>query len=584
MSIQKSSKSKIILAGLPGKLVKDGLISRADVEKALEKSRAEHTSFVNYVVSKKLISSELIALAASEEFGIPLVDIEKIDIDPDIIKLLDEKLLKKHNALPLYKRGKRLFVAISDPNNLSALDDIRFRTNLNTEAILAREDHLRKRVEKAIESFEDTGMDDLGEELAEIKFEESDEDDNQESAGEVAAASAAEEAPVVKFVNKMLLDAIRMGASDLHFEPYEKFYRVRFRVDGVLKQVAKPPLSISKKLAARVKVMSRLDVAERRVPQDGRIKLKLSANKAIDFRVSTCPTLWGEKIVMRILDSSAANLNIDILGYEDDQKKLYLEALENPYGMILVTGPTGSGKTVSLYTGIGILNKEGINISTAEDPVEINLPGVNQVQIDDKTGMTFSKALKAFLRQDPDVILVGEIRDIETGSIAIKAASTGHLVLSTLHTNDAPQTLTRMVDMGIKPFAIATAVNLIIAQRLCRRLCSCKIPLKDIPKKILLDEGFTEEDVETGFQLYGPKIGGDCEKCGGSGYKGRAGIYQVMPISDEMKRLILAGSNAVGIADQARKEGIPDLRESGLKKVKDGITSLEEINRVVSKE
>jgi type IV pilus assembly protein PilB len=582
MSVQKSSKSKIILAGLPGKLVKDGLISRSDAEKALEKSRAEHTCFVNYVVSNKLISSEFIALAAAEEFGIPLIDIESVDITPDIIKLIDEKLLKKHKALPLFKRGKRLFVAISDPNNLSALDDIRFRTNLNTEAILAREDHLSKRVEKAIQSFEDTGMDNLGEELADIKFEDSDDEENKES-GE-AATSAAEEAPVVKFVNKMLLDAIRLGASDLHFEPYEKFYRVRYRVDGVLKQVAKPPLGISKKLAARIKVMARLDVAERRVPQDGRIKLHLNAKKSIDFRVSTCPTLWGEKIVMRILDSSAANLNIDILGYEDDQKRLYLEALENPYGMILVTGPTGSGKTVSLYTGIGILNKEGINISTAEDPVEINLPGVNQVQIDDKTGMTFSKALKAFLRQDPDVILVGEIRDIETGSIAIKAASTGHLVLSTLHTNDAPQTLTRLVDMGIKPFAIATAVNLIIAQRLCRRLCSCKIPQKDIPKEILLEEGFSEADVEAGFQLYAPKIGGDCEKCGGAGYKGRAGIYQVMPISEEMKRLILKGSNAIGIADQARKEGIPDLRESGLKKVKDGITSLEEVNRVVSKE
>ena len=331
--------------------------------------------------------------------------------------------------------------------------------------------------------------------------------------------------------------------------------------------------------------MARLDVSERRVPQDGRIKLHLNANKSIDFRVSTCPTLWGEKTVMRILDSSAANLNIEILGYEDEQKRLYLEALANPYGMILVTGPTGSGKTVSLYTGVGILNNEGVNISTAEDPVEINLPGVNQVQIDDKTGMTFAKALKSFLRQDPDVILVGEIRDIETGSIAIKAASTGHLVLSTLHTNDAPQTLTRMMDMGIKPFAIATAVNLIIAQRLCRRLCSCKIPV-EVPDKILLEEGFTEEDVEAGIQLYGPKIeeNGDCEKCGGSGYKGRAGIYQVMPISDDMKRLILAGTNAVGIADQARKDGIPDLRESGLKKVKDGVTSLEEVNRVVSKD
>ncbi len=584
MPVQKSKKSKIILAGLPGKLVKDGLMSQSDVENVLEKSRAEKISFVNYVVSKKLISSDKIALAAAEEFGIPLIDIENVDINPDIIKLLDEKLLKKHKALPLFKRGKRLFVAISDPNNLSALDDIRFRTKFLTEAILATDDQLSKRVEKAIASFEDTGMDNLDDGLADIDFEQDEE--GSPDAGEAApATSAAEEAPVVKFVNKMLLDAIKLGASDLHFEPYEKFYRVRYRVDGVLKQVAKPPLGISKKLAARIKVMARLDVSERRVPQDGRIKLHLNANKSIDFRVSTCPTLWGEKTVMRILDSSAANLNIEILGYEDEQKRLYLEALANPYGMILVTGPTGSGKTVSLYTGVGILNNEGVNISTAEDPVEINLPGVNQVQIDEKTGMTFAKALKSFLRQDPDVILVGEIRDLETGSIAIKAASTGHLVLSTLHTNDAPQTLTRMMDMGIKPFAIATAVNLIIGQRLCRRLCSCKIPV-EVPDNILLEEGFTKEDVEAGIQLYGPKIeeNGDCEKCGGAGYKGRAGIYQVMPISDEMKRLILAGSNAVGIADQARKDGIPDLRESGLKKVKDGVTSLEEVNRVVSKD
>jgi len=583
MPVQKSPKSKIILAGLPGKLVKDGLMSQSDVEKALEKSRAEKTSFVNYVVSKKLISSDKIALAAAEEFGIPLIDIESVEINPDIIKLLDENLLKKHKALPLFKRGKRLFVAISDPNNLGALDDIRFRTKFLTEAILATDDQLSKRVQKAIASFEDTGMDNLDDGLADIEFDQDEE--GSQDAGDAPATSAAEEAPVVKFVNKMLLDAIRLGASDLHFEPYEKFYRVRYRVDGVLKQVAKPPLGISKKLAARIKVMARLDVSERRVPQDGRIKLHLNANKSIDFRVSTCPTLWGEKIVMRILDSSAANLNIDILGYEDEQKRLYLEALANPYGMILVTGPTGSGKTVSLYTGVGILNQEGVNISTAEDPVEINLPGVNQVQIDEKTGMTFAKALKSFLRQDPDVILVGEIRDLETGGIAIKAASTGHLVLSTLHTNDAPQTLTRMMDMGIKPFAIATAVNLIIGQRLCRRLCSCKIPI-EVPDKVLLDEGFTEEDVAAGIQLYAPKIeeNGDCEKCRGAGYKGRAGIYQVMPISDEMKRLILAGSNAVGIADQARKEGIPDLRESGLKKVKDGVTSLEEVNRVVSKD
>lgn len=379
----------------------------------------------------------------------------------------------------------------------------------------------------------------------------------------------------------MLFDAIKAEASDLHFEPYEKYYRVRFRIDGMLQVVATPPITLSRKLAARIKVMSRLDVSERRVPQDGRIKLKISAKKSIDFRVSTCPILWGEKIVMRILDSSAAKLNIDMLGYEEEQKRLYLEALANPYGMVLVTGPTGSGKTVSLYTGINILNKEGVNISTAEDPVEINLPGVNQVQIDEKTGMTFAKALKAFLRQDPDIILVGEIRDIETGGIAIKAASTGHMVMSTLHTNDAPQTLTRLIDMGLPPFAIASTIILIMAQRLCRRLCTCKVE-QEIPQHSLLAEGFKEEDLAE-IKLYGPRNGG-CEKCGGLGYKGRVGIYQVMPISDTMKRLIMEGSNSIGIADQARKEGIPDLRDSGLKKAISGLTSLEEVNRVVSKE
>jgi type IV pilus assembly protein PilB len=373
-----------------------------------------------------------------------------------------------------------------------------------------------------------------------------------------------------------------MGASDLHFEPYEKFYRVRFRVDGMLRVVANPPISLQRKLSSRLKVMSRLDVSERRVPQDGRIKLKISATKSIDFRVSTMPTLWGEKVVMRILDSSAAKLNIDMLGYEEDQKRLYLEALANPYGMTLVTGPTGSGKTVSLYTGINILNKEDVNISTAEDPVEINLPGVNQVQIDERTGMSFSKALKAFLRQDPDIILVGEIRDLETGGIAIKAASTGHMVMSTLHTNDAPQTLTRMIDMGLPAFAIATAVNLIMAQRLCRRLCSCKIE-QQIPEKALLQEGFSKEEINAeGFKLYSPKPGG-CEKCGGLGYKGRVGIYQVMPLSAEMRRLIMEGKNAISLAEQASKENIPDLRISGLKKARDGFTSLEEINRVVNK-
>jgi len=567
-----TENKKSQLVGVPQKLVSLGLLSESDARKAIELSRSARTPFTNYVVEQKMVDHSAVAWALSEEFNTPLLDINQFELDPEIVKLVDEKLLEKYRAVPLFKRGSRLFVALSDPTALDALKDIQFHTKIKAEPIVAEADKLAKFVERALDVFDDTGMDDLEDVDLELV---------EETLEEEIASVPEVEAPVVKFVNSMLFKAIKLGASDLHFEPYEKIYRVRFRVDGVLKVFAKPPAAIAKKLAARIKVMSRLDVAERRVPQDGRIKLKVSAKKAIDFRVSTCPTLWGEKTVMRILDSSAANLNIDILGYEEEQKRLYLEALANPYGMVLVTGPTGSGKTVSLYTGINILNKEGVNISTAEDPVEINLPGVNQVQIDEKTGMTFAKALKAFLRQDPDIILVGEIRDLETGSIAIKAASTGHMVMSTLHTNDAPQTLTRMIDMGIKPFAIANAVNLIMAQRLCRRLCSCKTE-QDVPERVLADAGFKQEEIPE-ITLYGPKQGG-CERCEGSGYKGRAGIYQVMPISEAMKRLIMEGRNAISLADQASQEGIPDLRESGLKKVKDGITSLEEVDRVVSKE
>jgi type IV pilus assembly protein PilB len=568
--------SKIILTGLARRLVDDGFLKQEDAAEAFEKSLASRTPFVSYVVEKKLVGSREIAFAAAEEFGVPLVDIECVELNTEIIKLIDEKLIRKHKVLPMYKRGNRLFVAMSDPTNLNALDEIKFSTKTHTEVILVEDDKLNKLIERSLEVFDNT-MKDLGAGLDDLELQDDDSDKKDDKDDE------ANEAPIVKFVNKMLLDAIKSGASDLHFEPYEKFYRVRFRVDGMLRVVANPPISLQRKLSSRLKVMSRLDVSERRVPQDGRIKLKISATKSIDFRVSTMPTLWGEKVVMRILDSSAAKLNIDMLGYEEDQKRLYLEALANPYGMTLVTGPTGSGKTVSLYTGINILNKDDVNISTAEDPVEINLPGVNQVQIDERTGMSFSKALKAFLRQDPDIILVGEIRDIETGGIAIKAASTGHMVMSTLHTNDAPQTLTRMIDMGLPPFAIATAVNLIMAQRLCRRLCSCKIE-QQIPEKALLMEGYSKEEISAeGFKLYSPKPGG-CEKCGGLGYKGRVGIYQVMPLSSEMRRLIMEGKNAISLADQARKENVPDLRISGLKKARDGLTSLEEINRVVNKE
>lgn len=585
---------KIALGGLARKLVLDGLLDEATAQEAFQNARSKNKAFVSYIVAEQLVDSKEVAHAASQEFGVPLVDIESLELDQDVIAAVDLELLKKHNALPLYKRGKRLSVALSDPTNFQALDDIKFHANMSTEPILVDENLLLKKLDKLIEEKE-AAQEAFADDEDDLFDGDEPEDSTESDKAESEAADEANEAPVVKFVRKMLLDAIKIGASDLHFEPYEKFYRVRYRIDGVLRQVARAPLNLSGKISARIKVLSRLDVSERRVPQDGRIKLKLSKSKSIDFRVSTCPTLFGEKTVMRILNSDAAALNIDQLGYEDFQKKLYLDALANPYGMILVTGPTGSGKTVSLYTGINILNKDEVNISTAEDPVEINLPGVNQVQIDERTGMTFDKALKAFLRQDPDIILVGEIRDITTGGIAIKAASTGHMVMSTLHTNDAPQTLTRMIDMGIPPFAIATAVNLIMAQRLARRLCkNCKQPITvttditqaktplHIHKDALLQEGFKKEWVEqllTGeLTMYEANPEG-CDSCS-SGYKGRVGIYQVMPISEAMTRLIMAGKNAMELADQAKKEGIPDLRESGLKKVSDGLTSLEEVNRV----
>jgi type IV pilus assembly protein PilB len=465
-----------------------------------------------------------------------------------------------------------MFVAVSDPTNLQALDEIKFAVGAQTEAIVVEDDKLLKVIDKALEAVDTSmGMGDE-DELDNLEGLEVAEEDGKDD----VTALEVDDAPVVKFVNKILLDCMKKGASDIHIEPYEKFCRVRFRIDGVLSEVAKPPLALANKITARVKVMSRLDVSERRVPQDGRIKLKLSKTKAIDFRVSTCPTLFGEKTVMRILDSSMS-IPLEALGYEDFQMEIFLRNLHKPYGMFLVTGPTGSGKTVSLYSGINLLNQVDINISTAEDPVEINLPGVNQVQVDERTGMTFEKALKAFLRQDPDIILVGEIRDLTTGNIAIKAAQTGHMVMSTLHTNDAPQTLTRMVDMGVKPFAIATAVNVITAQRLARRLCShCKVPI-DVPKEALLKEGFKEEDIESpDFQIFGHK---GCDNCVG-GYKGRVGIYQVMEISEEMKRLVMEGRNSIDIADQAEREGIPDIRQSALKKVRDGMTSIEEMNRV----
>ena len=567
------SNKKINLSGLARKLVLDGLLEEEKAQEAFEKALKAKKPFVSHIVSENLVPASSIAIAASTEFGFSMVDIDLVEIDPDTIKLVKEDLIKKHHALPIFKRGKRLSIAISDPTNIQALDEMKFATGLATDAIIVEEDKLAKNIEKALEAA-DGGLGDMDDE----EFDDLDDlevaDDADPGAGD--DDSDVDDAPVVRFVNKVLLDAIKKGASDLHFEPYEKVYRVRFRIDGVLQEVAKPPLSLSNKIAARIKVMSRLDVSERRIPQDGRIKLKLSKTKSIDFRVNTCPTLFGEKSCMRILNSDAAALQIDQLGYEDQQKKLFLDNLHKPYGMFLVTGPTGSGKTVSLYTGINILNQVDINISTAEDPVEINLMGVNQVQVDEKTGMTFEKALKAFLRQDPDIILVGEIRDLGTASIAVKAAQTGHMVMSTLHTNDGPQTLTRLQDMGIQAFAVATSINLITAQRLCRRLNPNNRVEQEIPAEALKDEGFPDDMIEKGIMLYEP---GE-ETDDNPGYKGRAGIYQVMNISDAMKRLIIEGANAVQLADQAASEGIWDIRRSGLQKAADGITSLTEVNRV----
>ena len=567
------TSNRVPLSGLARKLVSDGLLDEQAAIRAFQDALSTRVPFVKYLIDHKLAESKVIAHAAAHEFGVPLLDIEALEIDREIVKLVSVELIQRHHALPIFKRGNRVYIAVSDPTNLQALDEIKFHIGANTDAVLVEESKLAKAIEKSLEAA-DTGLGNM----EESDFENLD-DLEVGTQQEATPESSAEidDAPVVRFVNKVLIDAIKRGASDLHFEPYEKFYRVRFRVDGMLSEIAKPPLALAFKIAARIKVMSRLDVSERRVPQDGRIKLKLSKTKSIDFRVSTCPTLYGEKVVMRILDSDAAKLNIDQLGYEDFQKDLFLKNLMKPYGMFLVTGPTGSGKTVSLYTGINILNKDDINISTAEDPVEINLPGVNQVQVDEKTGMTFTKALKAFLRQDPDVILVGEIRDFDTGSIAVKAAQTGHMVMSTLHTNDGPQTITRLQDMGIPPFAVATTINLITGQRLARRLHpDYRVP-HDLPPEGLLAEGFTQEDIGDGVKLFNPGNGGlDCP----SGYKGRVGLYQVMPITDSMKRLIMEGSNAVELADQAAREGIWDIRKSGLQKARRGVTSLAEINRV----
>jgi len=542
---------------------------------AVADAAREKTPFVSFLVGHDLIDGHRLAEMASEEFGVPLFDINAFSLASIPADLVQPKLVVKHHALPLFRRGTRLFIAVSDPTNLSALDEIKFHTGINTDAVLVEEKALANAIKEWADSKETIGggLDDLDDaSLEDLEVSAVDEGGGKEDAG-----GDIDETPIVRFVNKVLLDAIKVGASDIHFEPYEKIYRVRFRTDGILEEVVRPPSNLAGRLAARLKVMSQMDISERRVPQDGRIKMRLSKNRAIDFRVNTLPLLFGEKIVLRILDPSSAQMGIDSLGYEPFQKDLYMSALEQPQGMILVTGPTGSGKTVSLYTGLNILNTPERNISTAEDPVEINLEGINQCHVNPKVGLGFAEALRSFLRQDPDIIMVGEIRDLETAEIAIKAAQTGHMVMSTLHTNSAAETITRLLNMGVPPFNLATSVNLIIAQRLARRLCKeCKQPL-DVPREALIKAGFTEDMLEeaTLFQAVG------CPKCS-NGYKGRVGVYEVVRITPSLARIIMEEGNSIEIAEQARKEGFNDLRKSALRKAMFGETSLEEVNRVTT--
>ncbi|MDR2506603.1 MAG: type IV-A pilus assembly ATPase PilB [Candidatus Accumulibacter sp.] len=547
--------------------VQAGIIAKNDAESLLAQASVAGISFIEQLAKSRRAETPKFARFIADTFGYPLLDINAFDHSV-FLTTVDPKLIAIHRVVPLYKRGNRLSLGISDPTDLRALDAIRFQTGAVVDPIIIDETALAPVVAKLIASSQEASGGAAGEEF---NFELEEETPAQ---GETEDDDSVEDAPIVRFIQKTLTDAINDGASDIHFEPYEKNYRIRFRVDGALREISSPPLAIKEKIASRIKVISRLNIAEKRVPQDGRMRLALSKTKAIDFRVSTLPTMYGEKIVLRILDPSSATLGIEALGYEPEQKAVLLDAIRRPYGMVLVTGPTGSGKTVSLYTCLNILNEPGINISTAEDPAEIPLPGINQVNVDDKQGLTFPVALKAFLRQDPDIIMVGEIRDLETAEIAIKAAQTGHMVLSTLHTNDAPSTLTRMLNMGIPAFNIASSVLLITAQRLVRRLCTCKKPLDNIPRSALLEAGFAEEELDGSWMLYGP---GECERCKGSGYNGRVGVYQVMPVSEETQRIIMSNGTSLDIAMQARKEGVNDLRRSGLLKVKQGLTSLEEI-------
>ena len=556
------------LPGLARALVQAGRLPLEEAERLHELCRSAGTGFIEQLVAAKRLSAREVALFASGTFGYPLLDLASLDAAQVLKDAIDKKLMSQHRVVALARRGNRLSVAISDPTNSQALDQIKFQTSLAIDPIVVEDDKLAVMVAGLTDSPA-AALLDVGDDELSLEFG----DTEAEVATDEGRAADVDDAPVVRFLQKMLTDAIREGASDLHFEPYEKYYRIRFRIDGVLQEITQPPIAIKDKLAARIKVISRLDISEKRVPQDGRMKLVLSKNRAIDFRVSTLPTLFGEKIVMRILDPSQATLGIEALGYEPEEKARLLHAVHRPYGMVLVTGPTGSGKTVSLYTCLNLLNQPGINISTAEDPAEINLPGINQVNVNDRAGLTFGAALKSFLRQDPDIIMVGEIRDLETADISIKAAQTGHMVFSTLHTNDAPSTLTRMLNMGIAPFNIASAVILITAQRLARRLCTCKQPIV-IPEGPLLEAGFREEDLDGSWQAFKP-VG--CERCKGSGYKGRVGLYQVMPISDEIQRIILKHGTSLDIADQALREGVRTLRQSGLVKVKQGLTSIEEV-------
>jgi type IV pilus assembly protein PilB len=565
------------LNGLARRLVADNLLDAELASKAIIQAKKEKIPLAQHLVNNGTLDARTVARVASEEFGSPVFDLTALNIDSIPQKLVDDKLIRKHHILPIAKRGNRLFLAVTDPTDLHALDEIKFNTGTNTEAVLVEADKLKIAIDKYLNAQEESLGDALGGldgDLDDLDIETVDPNAKTDD----ASGNEADEAPIVKYINKVLLDAIKIGASDIHFEPYEKSYRIRFRTDGVLTEMSRPPVNLATRMAARLKVMSQMDISERRLPQDGRIKLKVSKTRAIDFRVNTLPTLFGEKIVLRILDPSSAKLGIDALGYEDIQKKLYMDALAQSQGMILVTGPTGSGKTVSLYTGLNILNTSEVNISTAEDPVEINLEGINQVQMNTRVGLTFAEALRSFLRQDPDIIMVGEIRDLETAEIAIKAAQTGHLVLSTLHTNSAPETLTRLLNMGVPAFNVATSVSLIIAQRLARRLCpQCKKPANDIPADILTQEGFDEIGIPRAeFQLFHP-VG--CEKCNG-GYKGRVGVYEVVRITPLIANLIMEGGNSLQIARAAKEAGFNNLRVSALRKAAMGLTSLEEANRV----